>query len=334
MNPNPKPARAFTLVELLVVIAIIAILTFMLLPAVGSLRESARRSQCISRMGQLVLALHDHELAHGVYPPGVVDASGPVLNQEQGLHQGWLIHLLPYLEEANVYRAIDQQVSVYDKKNAPARSMRLEVLTCPSSAAVSTIAVSDYAGVHHDVEAPINADQHGILFLNSRISHDDVTDGTRYTLYIGEKTSEENNDLGWMSGTRATLRNTGTPMNHTGDAAYLNWRSPILVDEETEAAAATSPDGADARPTESAESSSPPTTGSAAAAAAPEDPVQALRRQGLYVGGFSSFHNGGVVFAFGDGYVNFLTDNIDPALYERLGHRADGQLLDARALER
>ena len=228
-------------------------------------------------------------MAHGVYPPGVRDSSGPIINQEQGLHQGWLIPLLPYLEEANVYTAVDQQLSVYDEKNEPARSMRLEILTCPSSTAMSDIAVSDYAGVHHDVEAPINVDQHGVLFLNSGLSHDDVTDGMRYTLFFGEKISEEDDDLGWMSGTRATLRNTGTPMNLTAP--------PEIISQ-------------------------------------PDDPVLVLRRQGLYVGGFGSWHPSGVVFAFGDGHVVFLVDSIDPTTYGRLGHRADGQLLDTSSLER
>ena len=48
------------------------------------------------------------------------------------------------------------------------------------------------------------------MYLNSHISQKDVTDGTTHTIYVGEKLSDEQ-DLGWMSGTRATLRNTGTP---------------------------------------------------------------------------------------------------------------------------
>jgi prepilin-type processing-associated H-X9-DG protein len=74
------------------------------------------------------------------------------------------------------------------------------------------IGMSNYAGCHHDLEAPIDADNHGVLFLNSRIARRDVTDGPAHTIYVGEKRVEPD-DLGWMSGTRATLRNTGTPIN-------------------------------------------------------------------------------------------------------------------------
>ena len=48
------------------------------------------------------------------------------------------------------------------------------------------------------------------MYLNSHVSQKDVTHGTSHTIYVGEKLSDEQ-DLGWMSGTRATLRNTGTP---------------------------------------------------------------------------------------------------------------------------
>ena len=77
------------------------------------------------------------------------------------------------------------------------------------------MAVSNYAGCHHDVESPIDADNHGVLFLNSHISAQDVTDGTAHTIYVGEKLAYKD-DLGWMSGTRATLRNTGTTLNMLG----------------------------------------------------------------------------------------------------------------------
>jgi prepilin-type processing-associated H-X9-DG protein len=69
--------------------------------------------------------------------------------------------------------------------------------------------------LHHDVEAPIDANNNGVFFLNSQVDYDQITDGTAHTIFIGEKILERepNLDLGWMSGTRASLRNTGRAIN-------------------------------------------------------------------------------------------------------------------------
>jgi prepilin-type N-terminal cleavage/methylation domain-containing protein len=86
------------------------------------------------------------------------------------------------------------------------------------NAAANTYVLSNYAGCQNDVESPIDAGNQGVLFLNSSIGRKDVTDGLAHTIYVGEKLVGVG-DLGWMSGTRATLRNTGTPPGRTpGDA--------------------------------------------------------------------------------------------------------------------
>src|SRR5262249_111835 len=80
-----------------------------------------------------------------------------------------------------------------------------------------------------DVESPIDGDNHGTLFLNSRVNKAEITDGTSFTVFIGEKILKRP-DSGWMSGTRSTLRNTGTPINAKSGPVDANNVPPPTAD--------------------------------------------------------------------------------------------------------
>ena len=105
----------FTLVELLVVIAIIGILVALLLPAVQAAREAARRMQCSNNLKQIGLALHSYESMIGEYPPGAF-WGGNVPTPHKG---SILVHILPFVEQQNLYDAFDFTAQTTDGQTFP-----------------------------------------------------------------------------------------------------------------------------------------------------------------------------------------------------------------------
>lgn len=313
--------HGFTLVELLVVIAIIGILIALLLPAVQAAREAARRSQCQNQLRQVSLALHGYENAFELFPEGTTNPTGPINNLPQGDHKSWIARILPYLGEQVRYRNLDWSVGAYHKNNDPVRQTNISLLFCPSSPS-NQYPGSCYAGVHHDQEAPIDTTNNGILFLNSRLQFRDLVDGAAYTLAIGEKLLEPQTDLGWLSGTPATLRNLGPLINaNLGGANNQRWNSDsrwYLADDvagfgfgEPAAQAETNNEQADED--------------------RPLDPWHAVGGDAtnpLVVGGFGSDHPGGAQFAIADGSTRFLHEGTDPELLQQLANRQDGAMID------
>ena len=116
--------EGFTLVELLVVIAIIGILVGLLLPAVQAAREAARRMSCSNNLKQMGLAVHNHESALNYLPAWgktIAAAQYPSPANPYGDRTtfGVLFHLLPFMEQSNIYDLFDKKRSYLDPINMP-----------------------------------------------------------------------------------------------------------------------------------------------------------------------------------------------------------------------
>jgi prepilin-type processing-associated H-X9-DG protein len=215
MNRGPTRRRGFTtltLLEVMVVISIILVLICLLLPAVNAAREAARRCSCVNNIMQLGIGLESYYVVHGVLPPGVVNDTDPIKNVASGYHFGWMTQILPYVDRRSLWNHLDYSVSVYDPANLTCRQMLISSFLCPSDPGpkrdIDGSAMTNYAACHNDRESPIGSKNNGVFFLNSAIRPDDILDGSAYTIFVGEKRIL-GAELGWASGTRATLRNTG-----------------------------------------------------------------------------------------------------------------------------
>ncbi|MBN2291055.1 MAG: DUF1559 domain-containing protein [Pirellulales bacterium] len=155
-------------------------------------------------------------------------------------------------------------------------------------------AISNYAGCHNDIEAPIDEKNNGSFILNRQIRTSSITDGLAHTIFIGEKLCDDT-DLGWMAGTRATLRNTGTKINATPQfCSGFGMGMGMDMRSSDDAKVPLGPDGL---PTK------------------------------LYVGGFASKHPGVANMLFGDGSVHAVSEGIGLKVLQQYGHRADGKLI-------
>lgn len=209
LRPNGiKHKSGFTLVELLVVIAIIGVLIGLLSPALQAMRESARQLTCQSNLVKLSLAVQSYHDRWQHFPVGSVAEAGPVRSEAVGDHHNWLGRLCDLLDQPVIGARIDRTVGVYADENKEVLQLSFPGIRCPSERADPSNTTT-YVGIHHTDEKMIDSTDFGTFILNESISMDDVQDGLSNTAFLSEKINHSF-DLGWLSGTRASLRNVGT----------------------------------------------------------------------------------------------------------------------------
>lgn len=346
---RPRRSFGFTLVELLVVIAIIGILVALLLPAVQSAREAARRLQCANNLKNIGLACLNYESSKGTLPPGGVNANNSSGPNESGI--GWPVLIMPYIEG----NAISDQAFAILETNDDAYSPAFDELNrlkpamylCPSDAELpyqaekfqdATRKAMSYAGVSGSYysrtgECPPNRESgvycvsvglndifgannyDGLLVQDWPVELRKASDGLSNTLMVGERTYQIRT---WMIG------------------AYWNIPRSDGKNRDRENA----PDGPQPR-----------TALFGMKNITAEFPINHDPLNGAYIGHsnalgdrptiddttpkvipvndlpFASFHAGGVNFGYGDGSVRFMSDDIDLDIFVALGSRNGGEVI-------
>lgn len=349
-----RRGRGFTLVELLVVIGILAILLALLLPALLQAREAARRTECLSHLRNIGLALHNYSGAHRVFPPGTSgsvlrpSASGEFMDYKEFYASwGWAVHLLPYVEQQALYdklninaRTLEELVEGHPESRELV-SVRLEIFRCPVDLADDTMQT-----------APLHRSWTYLNRIGPTIPEDQRVFGGSASYVgncgyfepvypIGPERKADNNGV-LFTGSHIADRDIPDGMSNTilvGERAWFQGSATWVGSSDLRGVIAAGPGTCLGRVFWRIN-------------ALPDPPgVMITPENGLQVAGdynastaFGSYHQGGANFLFCDGAVRFLSESIEsrvttPAnagvrpelpdeellgVFQRLGIRNDG----------
>jgi prepilin-type N-terminal cleavage/methylation domain-containing protein/prepilin-type processing-associated H-X9-DG protein len=301
-----KSSRGFTLVELLVVIAIIGILIALLLPAIQAAREAARRTQCTNNLKQMGVALHNYHTANNVLPPGSCYEEPRV----HIIHGTWLAMILPYSENAQLFKQFDLKKNMDDAANLMAVTTPVDFYICPSDPAAS---------------APIRA---------NRCTVGNNPGTTMMTWYLGSMGPTIPDRCDFCANSTPSATNyccQGSAYGASGEmiGMFARYRKGLRFKDVIDGLSHTVMAG-ETLPTHSIHAVA---FGENFPLATTEIPLNLMEGKGqpethdgqphYRVQGFKSMHSGkGVNFLLGDGSVRFIDAMIDYKLINNLGTRA------------
>jgi prepilin-type N-terminal cleavage/methylation domain-containing protein len=311
MRLTSRSRSAFTLVELLVVIAIIGVLVALLLPAVQSAREAARRTSCASNLKQIGLAMQNYHDQNQAFPIGITNPMANVTTVVNS-HWTWPTRILPFIEQSGLYQQLNVGNGMVPSptSNTPLTPLimtPIKIYMCPSDPGNPrqyNNFLSGYPKLNYPAGKPMVMwrsweQDSGLANRSTRMV--DVTDGTSNTFLCGERAVARLNHFISMGGIWPTQ--VGSNNAYTFDANPPNQSYP-----------------------ESGLTAAGQCCNSA------NDPNN-IR------GSASSMHTNGLQFVMVDGSVRFVSNNIDSrrctpnltctniSVYSRLYYRDDGLLV-------
>jgi prepilin-type N-terminal cleavage/methylation domain-containing protein/prepilin-type processing-associated H-X9-DG protein len=305
--------KAFTLVEILVVIAILAVLVALLIPAIQSAREAARKTQCGNNLKQVAVALHNHISTHRALPAGY-ESSVTVDGDDGGPGWAWGAKLLPYMDESPIYQLIEKDIPVDAIGMGHVRTKSIATFMCPSDDGLQeivevpeigtdkilcTMAAASYVGSAGTVRPTCKFCRDrfdGVFGRNHPLEPRELEDGLSQTLAVGERATYWASAAVWGVVPRSKLLDHQQPGKYAAGPAYVlgtTFADGFNIEE------------------------------------IPEEDENTLH---TYAESFGSLHPGGCHFAFCDGGVRFVFDDVDPRVMNALATRASiakgGNLLD------